>query len=118
MALPTIDFAAIAQTAKEAIQAYGTPAEFIEGGSGPSRTVKVVAYKDVKAEAFLHDMDSAPASALLDPDDFAAPNRLPQRFDQLRFDAGGFVRTYTIDAVHPIYAQVSLPLLVAELRAN
>ena len=40
MALPAIDFDAISETAKDALVAYGTPADFFEQNETNSRRIK------------------------------------------------------------------------------
>jgi hypothetical protein len=118
MALPAINFGQIAKTAKDALSTYGTPAQFFEGNATTSRPIKVVIYKDEKAESLLADVDSKPATAILNPDDFAAPYRLPKKFDKIVIDVAGFVRTYTVESAHPILAQETLPLILVQLKAN
>jgi hypothetical protein len=118
MPLPAIDFSQIAQTAKEALVAYGTSVEFFEQGDPIPRTVKAVVYRDAQAESMIEDIDSMPATCIMNPDDFAPPRRMPQKFDQIRATVGGFVRTYTIEDAHPILAQNTLPLILAQLRAG
>jgi hypothetical protein len=119
MALPPIDFNAIASTAKDALEAYGTPAEFFEGNAATGRAIKAVIYNvDDDAEILVQDADTQTATAILNPDDFLSPNRMPRRFDKIKVSTGGFIRTYTIDAVNPILAQATLPLLLVQLRAN
>jgi hypothetical protein len=118
MALPPIDFAVIAQTAKDAIVSYGTPAIFYEGTATTGRAIKVVVYKDDTPETLQADADSMPATAILNPDDFATPYRSPRKFDKIKVELTGFVRTYTIESVSPIAAQNTLPLLLVQLRAN
>lgn len=118
MPLPSIDFTSIARTAKDALVAYGTPVEFIEGNAASGRTVRAVIYNDNRAEQLYQDADSTPATAILNPDDFAAPYRLPRKFDKLKITIGGFTRTYTIESPHPILAQQTLPLILVQLRSN
>ena len=118
MALPSIDFAKISVPAKDALVAYGSPAMFTEQGASSGRIVKVVVYRDTQSEGMIGDLDSAPATAILNPDDYKAPNRMPRKFDTLKLDIGGFVRTYTIEDVHPIVAADTLPLLLAQLRTG
>jgi hypothetical protein len=116
--LPNIDFAGIAETAKAALVAYGTPAEFQEKGSDDWRAIKVVVYKDEKAVPLIGDASSKPATAILNPDEFVTPYRIPKRFDSIRVTVGAWSRTYTVDSVHPILAQETLPLLLVQLTAN
>lgn len=118
MALPAIDFAAIAATAKDALATYGSPAEFFEGTASTGRAIRAVIYRDERAEVFTQDADSMPATAILNPDDFVTPNRLPKKFDKIKISVAGFVRTYTVESVSPILAQNTLPLILVQLRAN
>lgn len=118
MALPAIDFSQIADTAKEALVAYGTAVEFFEQGDPIPRIVKAVIYRDVITESLIEDIDTMPATGILNPDDYAPPYRLPQKFDQLRLNVGNFVRTYTIESAAPIVAQNTLPLILVQLRAG
>lgn len=119
MSLPNIDFAEIAKTAKEAVSLYGTKMQFILAGETVGREVSAVLYRDDKTEPLLMDADSSPANVLLNPDQFAAPNTLPRKFDQLRISVQGFVRTYTFtEDAHPILAENQLPLLTGKVRAN
>lgn len=115
--LPPVDFNYIAAIAHDAIQMYGSPAEFTEHGAGLSRPVRVVVYRDERAGRLLQDADSVPALALLDGQDFQAPNRLPQQFDQIRVTADGATLNWTLNAdPHPVYASYRLPIYIAELR--
>ena len=118
MALPAIDFSVIAQTAKDALVAYGSPADFFEGKADTSRKIKAVIYRDENAEVVLSDMDAMPATAILNPDDFKAPNRMPRKFDKIRINVAGFLRTYNIESVSPILAQTTLPLLLVQLKSG
>lgn len=118
MGLPSIDFLAISATAKDALATYGTPAEFIEGNATTGRTIRVVIYKDTEAEQLMSDVDSMPATGILNPDDFLSPYRQPRKFDKIKIAVGGFTRTYTVDSVSPILAENTLPLLLVQLRAN
>lgn len=120
MGLPSIDFAAITETAKAALVAYGTPTDFIEQGQTTGRTVRTVIYRDgATIEKLINDADTSVANAILNPDEFQSPYRMPQKFDKLRVSVGGFTRTYTIDAPPaPILAADSLPLILAQVRAN
>ena len=117
MALPAIDFAAISKTAKDALVAYGSPADFFEQNETVPRKIKAVIYKDERAETLLMDMDSMPATAILNPDDFKGPNRLPKKFDKIRVSVDGFTRTYNIESVSPILAQETLPLILVQIKA-
>lgn len=118
MTLPNIDFSAIAAVAKETLIAYGTPAQFSEQGTEIWRDVKVVVYKDAGPFPLEGEAYSTDATAILNPDEYAAPYRLPRKFDSLRISVGGFVRTFTIDSVNPIIAASTLPLLTVRIRAN
>jgi hypothetical protein len=118
MALPSIDFAGIAKTAKDALVAYGTPAMFHEQNSATGRSIRVVIYNDRVSEQLALDVATKPATAILNPDDFVAPNRVPQKFDKIKINVAGFERTYAIESVHPILAQDTLPLILVQLRAN
>ena len=117
MALPAIDFGVIARTAKDALVAYGSPADFFEQNEAIGRKIKVVVYKDERAESVMMDMDAIPATAILNPDDFKAPHRMPKKFDKIKVDVAGFVRTYNVEDVHPILAQETLPLILVQLKA-
>ena len=117
MPLPAIDFAAISKTAKDALVAYGSPADFFEQNETTSRKIKAVVYKDERSETLLMDMDATPATAILNPDDFKSPYRLPKKFDKIKINVAGFVRTYNIEDVHPILAQETLPLILVQIRA-
>lgn len=119
MGLPSIDFVKIATTAKDALVEYGTPAEFIEGTATTGRTVKAVIYNvDNESQVFVADADSIQATAILNPDDFQTPYRMPRKFDKIKVNIGGFTRTYTIDSAQPVLAQSTLPLLLVQMRAN
>lgn len=119
MTLPYIDFAEIAKTAKEAVSLYGTKMQFMLQGQTTGRQVSAVLYRDDKSEPLLMDADSSPANVLLNPDDFAAPNNMPRKFDTLQIAVQGFTRTYTfIEDAHPILAENQLPLLTGKVRAN
>jgi hypothetical protein len=118
MSLPAIDFDAIAATAKEALVAYGTDAEFFEKNSTTGRLIKVVVYRNTESVVLQADIDTMPATAILNPDDFAPPNRMPAKFDKIRVAVGGFVRTYTIESSAPIMAKNTLPLILVQLEAN
>ena len=118
MALPAIDFSVIAKTAKDALVAYGTPADFFEQNETTGRKIRAVIYKDERAEVMMMDMDSMPATAILNPDDFAPPHRMPRKFDRIRIDVAGFVRTYNVESVSPILAQETLPLILVQIKAN
>jgi hypothetical protein len=115
MALPALDFQAIDALAKEAIDLYGSPATytFHEGGT---LQVKTVVYKENNTEQIQLDFDQDIAKALLNPAEFT--NRMPERFDNITVDIGGFKKTYTVEGVHPIFAETVLPMLIVELRAN
>ena len=59
----------------------------------------------------VQEADSVPALALLDPNDFKAPNRAPQQFDSLVISIGTFAGLWTIAAdPHPIFAGDRLPI--------
>jgi hypothetical protein len=119
MSLPAVDFVEIAGIASEAIQLYGTPVEFVEQGQTTGRTVKSVIYKDQKREMLVQDANSTPAFALLDPTDFAFPNRPPQMFDTIQASIGTFAGSWAIVAdPHPIFAADQLPIYIVELRRN
>ena len=118
MALPAVDFDSIKATAQEAIALYGTTATFTEEGAATGRSIKLVVYKDTKAEELIQDAHSEAANALLSPADFITPNRMPQQFDTLRVDIEGFTRVYTIEEVHPVLAEDKLALIIASVRAN
>lgn len=117
MTLPAVDFESIKNTAQEALAAYGTPATFTEQGAALGRPVKCVVYRP-KTEPLLQDVSSTPELALLSPEDFQAPNRLPRQFDLLTVDVGGFKSIYAIEAVNAVFAADKLALLSAEVRAN
>ena len=119
MALPEVDFAAIAGIAHDAIQSYGTSAEFVELDSQTGRTIKCVVYQDKTAALMVQDADSVPALALLDPADFSGAYRSPQQFDSLRLTVGAFTGIWTINAdPHPVFAGDELPIFLCELRRN
>lgn len=118
MGLPAIDFSVIAQTAKDALVAYGSPADFFEGNATTSRKIKAVIYKDESAEVVLSDMDAMPATAILNPDDFKTPYRMPKKFDKIKISVAGFTRTYNIESVSPILAQETLPLILVQLKSG
>ena len=118
MSLPTIDFQGIAATAKAALVAYGTTVQFQTKDGTTWRDIKAVIYNDERAQQLLNDANSMPATAILNPDDFVAPNPYPKRFDRIRVSVDGFQRTYTIESPHPILAQVTLPLILVQLTAN
>ncbi len=117
MSLPPIDFAAISATARGALASYGTPVEFREGGTGTARTIHAVIYRDGQTlQQFIADADVEDAIAILNPDDFRDPNRMPQKFDRLTLSIEGFQRIYTIDSVAPIIAASTLPLIQVRLK--
>jgi hypothetical protein len=122
MALPSIDFATIAATAKAALQTYGSPAEFILQGQSSGRTVRAVVYSDGAGTGgvsqLIGDVDGSNATAILDPDDFAPPHAFPKKFDLIRTSIGGFTRTYSIERPSPILAADTLPLILCRLKAN
>lgn len=118
MNLPSIDFSEIADTAKQALAMYGSPALFFEQNEVIGRMIKAVIYRDAINEPLDGDLDSNPATAIVNPDDFLAPRRLPRKFDKLQITIGGFTRTYNIESAHPILAQQTLPLILVQLRAN
>ncbi len=119
MALPSIDFSAIAAQAKEALALYGSPVTFLEGNEPTGRQVRAVIWEQLP-ETMLMDADTHPAFCILSPEDFAAPvHRMPIKFDRIRIEIGGMVRTYTIDAdPSPILAENHLALIRVVLRAN
>ena len=83
------------------------------------RSIAKNGFAGTTIEKMLNDADTSVANAILNPDEFLSPFRMPQKFDKLRVSVGGFVRTYTIDAAPaPILAADSLPLLLAQVRAN
>lgn len=118
MALPSIDFDKIAQTAKDALVAYGSDVQFFEKNAATWRAVKAVVYRDTESVPMAGDMDKIAATAILNPDDFKTPYRMPAKFDKIRVNVGGFVRTYTIESTSPILAKNTLPLILAQLEAN
>ena len=118
MALPTVDFGAIKDTAQEAIALYGTPATFIEQGSATGHSIRTVVYKDLKADVLVEDAHSEDAKLLLSPTDFLSPNRMPQQFDIVDVGIEGFRRVYTIVEIHPVLAETKLVLLIASVRGN
>jgi hypothetical protein len=118
MALPAVDFAGITATAQEALALYGTSVTFTEQGAPSGRQVRTVAYRQTGPVSLLQDLGSEPANALLSPADFIAPNRLPQQFDTLTVDVGGFKRIYSIEQIHPVAAQDYLALITATIRGN
>ena len=122
MALPSIDFSSIAETAKQALVAYGTKIDFREEG-GAWRKVSAVIYRDGSTGIngtfpMIGDADSIDAVAILNPDEYQTPYRVPRKFDQLKIDVSGFTRTYSIESVSPILAADTLPLLMVHLRSN
>lgn len=119
MSLPYVDFGAIAGIAHDAIQTYGTTATFTEQGQTTGRVIKTVVYQDKTAGALIQDGDSVPALALLDSQDFQAPNRQPQQFDILTLAVGQFVGIWTLQAdPHPVFAGDEMPIYICELRRN
>jgi hypothetical protein len=118
MSLPVVDFDAITNVSREAIALYGTPATFTEQGAAVGRPIRFVVYRDVQPAPLLQDVQGEPAKVLLSPDDFQAPNRMPQQFDLLTVDIENFKRIYTIEDIHPVLAEARLPLLIATLKAN
>ncbi len=120
MSLPAIDFATISETAKQALAAYGTTVEFIEAGASSGRSIRAVIYRDgAQVQSMIADADSSDAVAILNPDEFATPNRMPQKFDQIRVSIAGLSKTYTMSSdPAPILAANTLPLLLVRLRAN
>lgn len=118
MSLPTIDFSAIASVAKQTLEAYGTTAQFSEQGTSTWRNVKAVVYKEAGPFPLEGEAYSIDATAILNPDEYASPYRMPRKFDSLRISVGGFTRTYSIDSVNPIIAADTLPLVMVRMRAN
>ena len=114
--LPSIDFAEIEDLAKSSIQQYGTPATFIRKNGGQSLSIKTVAYRDNTPEDFLLDANEMPARALIDPDDMDGV--MPEKFDKLVINIGGFKRTYIIQDAHPVYAENTLPIIIVSLRTG
>ena len=115
---PAVDWNGIKAIARELIAFAGATVTFTEQGAAGGRQVKTYIYRDTDPAALLQDLNSESAKALLSPDDFAAPNRMPQQFDTLGVDIEGFKRIYTIMEVHPVLAENHLPVLIASIRGN
>jgi hypothetical protein len=122
MPIPSINFGAIRDLSQEALAMLGTPILFTEQGAPTGRTVWGVIYRqtnrDPKNDALLNDAEGETMNALLSPADFKAPARFPQQFDTLTVDIEGFARIYSIEAVHPVLAGNTLPLLMAQVKGN
>ena len=118
MALPALNFIGLAEIAKQMLAMYGTSADFFEGKSETSRKIRAVISGGENAEVVVSDMDAMPATAVLNPDDFKAPHRMPRKFDKIRINVAGFQRTYNIESVAPILAQDTLPLLMVQLKSG
>ncbi len=119
MALPNVDFKAIADIAHEALQSYGTLAIYTEHDTAYVHNVRTVIYKAKPSFPMINDTQSQDELALLDPQDFKPPARWPQRFDTISISQGGYVGVWALWAEpQPIYAGNELPIFIAEIRRD